>query len=608
MALDWFDQTGQEIGVDPALLQGNGGVINPGALPPSAPTTAFTPGEAPPGSQTASVAPGGAGAPRLSPSEFIKQYQLSHPAGGGIQPLTDAMKAAGYNVSRFMYGNTPSNNELSIDGGGKYKVMGAENSDNPYWYEPGTYDGPAGGFGGGYGGYGGGQRFDGGGMWAPPPGGGGLPPMPTAPTVTNLQAPGPFQYQGLGNLTQFQSPGNVPGQERLGYNPLQTPTNLQVQQVGQPQSLSYNPLQTPTAYQGGRQADPASLQYQSLNTPGQYSAQNYTGLSAADLQNDPSYQFRLKQGLDAIQNSAASKGVLRTGNTGQALIDYGQQAASQEYAAADARARQNIAQNNQAQLAGAGFNAQTGLAYNQNANQNALNFGNQNIQNQFAANEANYGRGASEAQQGFTNQFNVGNANNSNALGFGQANISNQLNAAQANNQANLGFGAQNWQQALGANQANNQGQNAATQQNNANALAAQGQQFGQAAQGYGLNLGAQQQGYGQALGAYGQNAQTGLAYGSQNQQNALANYQAQTNAALGLGNLNLGYTQAANQYALGNRNVDLGYTQAGNQFALGQGNLDLTRQFGTYDRNYQSQVTDPWNQQFQLSQLGKPK
>lgn len=53
--------------------------------------------------------------------------------------------------------------------------------------------------------------------------------------------------------------------------------------------------------------------------------------TAESVFNDPSYQFRLNQGLDALQRSAAAKGMLRTGNTLQDLMNYAQDYASQEY-------------------------------------------------------------------------------------------------------------------------------------------------------------------------------------------------------------------------------------------------------------------------------------
>lgn len=46
---------------------------------------------------------------------------------------------------------------------------------------------------------------------------------------------------------------------------------------------------------------------------------------------DPSYQFRLNQGIGAIENSAAARGGLLSGNTLRGVTDYAQNAASQEY-------------------------------------------------------------------------------------------------------------------------------------------------------------------------------------------------------------------------------------------------------------------------------------
>jgi hypothetical protein len=46
---------------------------------------------------------------------------------------------------------------------------------------------------------------------------------------------------------------------------------------------------------------------------------------------DQGYQFRLAEGQRALENAAAAKGMLRTGNTWKDLMNYGQGAASQEY-------------------------------------------------------------------------------------------------------------------------------------------------------------------------------------------------------------------------------------------------------------------------------------
>ena len=102
--------------------------------------------------------------------------------------------------------------------------------------------------------------------------------------------------------------------------------------------------------------------------------QPFVAPTAATQQNDPGYQFRLQQGEQALQNSAAAQGGLLSGNTGQALEQYAQNYASNEYSNVYNRAlteyqqRYNIFQGNQANtfnrlaaLAGAGQTATTQL-------------------------------------------------------------------------------------------------------------------------------------------------------------------------------------------------------------------------------------------------------
>src|SRR5262249_39948513 len=71
-------------------------------------------------------------------------------------------------------------------------------------------------------------------------------------------------------------------------------------------------------------------------------------------QNDPGFQFRLKQGQDALERSAAARGSLLTGGTAKDLTDYAKDYASNEYNNVYNRAlnqyqqRYNIFQQNQA--------------------------------------------------------------------------------------------------------------------------------------------------------------------------------------------------------------------------------------------------------------------
>lgn len=132
-----------------------------------------------------------------------------------------------------------------------------------------------------------------------------------------------------------------------------------------------------------KQAGATSLsQLMGQMTPDGYFNQTYTG---QDIYSDPSYQFRLQQGQDAIQSSAAAKGGLLTGATLKALQNYGQESASQEYSNAynrfnaDQTNRYNrlsnlvgIGQNAAAQVGNAGAQTAQAVANNTMAGANAL--------------------------------------------------------------------------------------------------------------------------------------------------------------------------------------------------------------------------------------------
>ncbi len=97
------------------------------------------------------------------------------------------------------------------------------------------------------------------------------------------------------------------------------------------------------------------------------------GDPASIMAMDPGYQFRLGQGLQGIERSAAAKGTLLTGGTGKALERYGQDYASGEFG--------NIFNRNLS-LAQLGENAAAGVG----------NFG-----SQYAANAGNLLTGAGNA-------------------------------------------------------------------------------------------------------------------------------------------------------------------------------------------------------------------
>ena len=132
-----------------------------------------------------------------------------------------------------------------------------------------------------------------------------------------------------------------------------------------------------------KQAGDTSLnQLMGQMTPDGYFNQTYTG---QDIYSDPSYQFRLQQGQDTIQSSAAAQGGLLSGATLKALQNYGQESASQEYGNAynrfnaDQTNRYNrlsnlvgIGQNAAAQVGNAGAQTAQAVANNTMAGANSI--------------------------------------------------------------------------------------------------------------------------------------------------------------------------------------------------------------------------------------------
>ena len=106
-------------------------------------------------------------------------------------------------------------------------------------------------------------------------------------------------------------------------------------------------------------------------------ASEYTPFGMSQFQADPGYAFRLSEGQRALENSAAARGGLLSGNTGKALTAYGQNMGSQEYQNAFNRyqAERSATLNPLQSLAGMGqtsTNALTGAAGAYGANTASL--------------------------------------------------------------------------------------------------------------------------------------------------------------------------------------------------------------------------------------------
>lgn len=334
----------------------------------------------------------------------------------------------------------------------------------------------------------------------------------------------------LGNVGNTQAV-QTPQAQQFSAQQINAPQNFQyngpaapgplgaAQQVGTPANFSYQPLQTPQ-----------NFSYQALQTPSTFNAP--TGVNE---QNDPGYQFRLQQGIQALQNNQAASGILRTGGAAKALNDYAQNNASNEYANVYNRALQGYQTNTQTQLG----------AQNQQYQQGA-NAYQTNAQTQAAAQAQQYGQEYQANQGNFQNQVAAAGANNTANLNTYQAQLAGQGQA----------FG-----QGLTSYQANQNAALQAAQFNNQASLGAYQANTGAQAQAAALALQAQQQAYNQNLSTYQQNQ--GTFYQNQNNQyNKLYGQQGVgQQAANTLGNFGSQYANQAGENITG----------AGNALASGQ-------------------------------------
>ena len=112
-------------------------------------------------------------------------------------------------------------------------------------------------------------------------------------------------------------------------------------------------------------------------------ASRYTPFGMEQFQADPGYGFRLKEGLRALDQSAAARGGLLSGNQLRGVNEFGQNLASQEYLNAFNRyqTERNARLNPLQSLVGMGQTTTNTLAneagqYGQNMAQNAATMGN----------------------------------------------------------------------------------------------------------------------------------------------------------------------------------------------------------------------------------------
>lgn len=161
---------------------------------------------------------------------------------------------------------------------------------------------------------------------------------------------------GLGQMTTG-SPQTVLGTQAQSTQPTGPVfTNAQgqiVDQMGQP-------VNQPEAASPYQIQNYGATQAQLNQGAGAVQANQFQkGFAPSDLTTDPSYQWRLDQGMKNLQASAAARGTLGSGQNLKDITDYSQGAASQEYQNAYSRymGQQETLYNRLAGLAGIGTSA-----------------------------------------------------------------------------------------------------------------------------------------------------------------------------------------------------------------------------------------------------------
>lgn len=131
-----------------------------------------------------------------------------------------------------------------------------------------------------------------------------------------------------------------------------------------------------------------------LMAPGKQLTRNF---SMADFRADPGYQFRLREGMRGVENSAAARGGLLSGNTLKALANYNQQAASNEYMNS-----YNRFNNDQSNL----YNRLAGLANTGQTTANSLSALGSNTAQSIGNNMQNAGQARASGYAGQANALN----------------------------------------------------------------------------------------------------------------------------------------------------------------------------------------------------------
>jgi hypothetical protein len=177
---------------------------------------------------------------------------------------------------------------------------------------------------------------------------------------------------------------------------------------------------------------------------GQFSTVPTFQFDQSKIQQDPGYAFRTQQGVNALTAAGSAAGNLGSGNLGTALVNYGQQAGSQEYSNAYNRAYQQQQDTYNSQIAGQTsiYNRLAGVAQTGQTANSQLSSAGQNMANQVGNNlmtaATNSGQFGIQGQQ---NTIQGVNSISNQLMGGLQAyNAQNNLNNYQTAQQNNMSY------------------------------------------------------------------------------------------------------------------------------------------------------------------------
>ncbi|MHB1956629.1 MAG: hypothetical protein ACYCOU_23100 [Sulfobacillus sp.] len=152
----------------------------------------------------------------------------------------------------------------------------------------------------------------------------------------------------------------------------------------------------------------------------------------SNFQQDPSYAWRLNQGLQSLQASAAARGQLLSGNTLKGITDYSQGAASQEYQNAFNRYMGQRQQDlgGYSQIAGMGQNAASGLNFAGAFLGNGMGNTVGSMGRQIGASQVGAGQAQAQGQIGSANALAQGQVGSANTMSAGLMGAANTLSGA----------------------------------------------------------------------------------------------------------------------------------------------------------------------------------